>query len=182
LNFGGEGPAELDPQRIAWLKTVGDLAIGGQRSLLARYRLMDVLLAKLNEAKQAVEETLTARSPLQRYKDAEKDLIERWEEELKAAIEGEYRRQRFDLLLLLQWWLRDVWLSTLGKRDGVKNESKDASLLSFPELAETQVLAQRLSPKDAAENLRIMEDLQRQLTTNVQEALALEVGLLKLHL
>src|SRR5215472_12527520 len=26
LNFGGEGPAELDPQRIAWLRTFGDLA------------------------------------------------------------------------------------------------------------------------------------------------------------
>jgi hypothetical protein len=31
-------------------------------------------------------------------------------------------------------------------------------------------------------NLQIMEQLQRQLASNVQEALALEVGLLKLHL
>src|SRR5215471_20068548 len=163
LSFGGEGPVELAPQQIAWLRTFGDLAASSQRSLLGRYRLADVLLTKLNEAKQAVEEALTARSPLQRYKDAEKDLIERWEEELKAAIEGEYRRQRFDLLLLLQWWLRDVWLSTLGKASGTRNETKGASLLSFPELPGTQALAQRLSPKEAAENLRIMDDLQRQL-------------------
>ena len=43
-------------------------------------------------------------------------------------------------------------------------------------------VAQRISPRDALENLNIMEQLQRWLGTNVQEALALEVGLLKLHL
>ena len=43
-------------------------------------------------------------------------------------------------------------------------------------------MAQRISPKAAMENLRIMEQLQRWLSTNVQEALALEVGLLKLQL
>jgi len=43
-------------------------------------------------------------------------------------------------------------------------------------------VAQRISSKDATENLRIIEQLQRWLHTNVQEALALEVGLLKLQL
>jgi hypothetical protein len=49
-------------------------------------------------------------------------------------------------------------------------------------MAGTKSVAQRISPKEAMENLRIMEQLQRWLSTNVQEALALEVGLLKLHL
>ena len=75
---------------------------------------MDVLLRKLNELKAAIEEALTARSPLQRYSDVEKQLQEKWEDELTAAIEAEYRRQRADLLVMLQWWLRDVWLQTLG--------------------------------------------------------------------
>ena len=52
--------------------------------------LMDVVLRKLNEMKEVIEESLTARSPLQRYKDVEKELEERWEDELKAAIEAEY--------------------------------------------------------------------------------------------
>jgi hypothetical protein len=43
-------------------------------------------------------------------------------------------------------------------------------------------VAQKISAKEAAENLQIMEGTQRLLHTNVQEALALEVGLLKLHL
>ena len=57
-----------------------------------------------------------------------------------------------------------------------------SSLLAFPQLAGTRRVAQRLSPKAALENLRVIEQLQRWLHTNVQEALALEVGLLKLHL
>ena len=40
----------------------------------------------------------------------------------------------------------------------------------------------RLTPTAALQNLRIIEDTQRLLHSNVQEALALEVGMLKLNL
>ena len=56
------------------------------------------------------------------------------------------------------------------------------ALLAFPQLAGTKSVAQRITPQSAMENLRIIEQLQRWLHTNVQEALALEVGLLKLQL
>jgi hypothetical protein len=74
----------------------------------------------------------------------------------------------------LHWWLRDVWLETL--RLG-------RELFAFPELAEAAGhVARRISHADAIENLRVIEDTQRLLMSNVQEALALEVGLLKLKL
>jgi hypothetical protein len=107
----------------------------------------------------------------------------------------------------MQWWLRDVWVQTLGQGQGLKSKVESVeptigaggaapdtinhqpstidsseSLLVFPQMAGTQRVAQRISPKQAMENLRVMEQLQRWLSTNVQEALALEVGLLKLHL
>jgi hypothetical protein len=134
---------------------------------------MDVLLQKLTAMKSGIEEGLTSRSPLQRYDDVEKDLRDRWEDELTAAIEAEYRRQRADLLAILQRWLRDVWLQTLSAGPG---------LLNFPELASAVDVARRIKPAQALENLLIIEGTQRMLHTNVQEALALEVGLLKLHL
>jgi hypothetical protein len=102
----------------------------------------------------------------------EKDLREKWEDELAAAVEAEYRRQRADLLLLVQWWLRDVWLHTLAT---------GKELLNFPKIAGAETVAGRLSPRQALENLQTLEQTQRLLHTNVQEALALEVGLLKLH-
>ena len=42
--------------------------------------------------------------------------------------------------------------------------------------------ARRLNPRQAEQNLAVIEQIQRLLHTNVQEALALEVGLLKLNL
>ena len=143
-----------------------------QKTLLGRYRLLDALLQKLGEIRARVEESLTARSPLEKYDDVEKDLREKWEDELAAAIEAEYRRHRADLLLLVQWWLRDVWLHTLAA-------GKD--LLNFPEISGAETVARQISPRQALENLQTLEQTQRLLHTNVQEALALEVGLLKLH-
>lgn len=188
LNFGGDVQRPLSPAQMAWLTGFSETAAEEQKSLLSRYRLMDVLLKKLNELKGGIEETLTAQSPLQRYKEAEKDLQERWEDELKAAIEAEYRRQRSDLLTVLQWWLRDVWMRKVQtpKSDSDKSrlrvKSHAADLLRFPELGGSERVAQRISAANALENLQIVEQIQRWLYTNVQEALALEVGLLKLHL
>ena len=145
---------------------------GEQKSLLGRYRLLDVLLQKLGEIRSRVDESLTARSPLEKYDEVEKDLREKWEDELAAAIEAEYRRHRAEVLLLVQWWLRDVWLHTLAA---------GGSLLKFPEISGAETVARRITPRQALENLQNLEQTQRLLHTNVQEALALEVGLLKLH-
>ena len=53
----------------------------------------------------------------------------------------------------------------------------------FPQLsANIKKVASRINPVEAMKNLRFLEETQRLLATNVQEALALEVGLLKLKL
>jgi len=65
---------------------------------------------------------------------------------------------------------------------GVVDSKKEQQLLNFPEVMGTKSVAQRISAKDALENLNIVEQLQRWLHTNVQEALTLEVSLLKLRL
>ena len=57
-------------------------------------------------------------------------------------------------------------------------------LLYFKEWAEdSKAIAKRINSDQALENLQFIEDTQRLLErTNVQETLALEVGLLKLKL
>jgi DNA polymerase-3 subunit delta' len=172
LNFFSDGVRPPDPAQMEWLARFDALAAGGQKSLLSRYRLLDVLLQKLGEIKTRVEEDLTARSPLQQHDEVEKGLREKWEDELAAAIEAEYRRERAEALLLVQWWLRDVWLNTLAAGE---------NLLKFPEVTGAAAVARRITPRQALENLQTLEQTQRLLHTNVQEALALEVSLLKLH-
>jgi len=181
LNFAGDGRPRVAPEALAWIEKFSAQAATQQKSLIARYRLMDVLLQRLNETKARIEENLTARSPLQQYQDAEKDLMQKWESELSAAIEAEYRRQRSDLLALLQAWLRDVWIEC-AVRSPESTAGSEGQLLNFPRLEGTRRVAARISPAQATENLEVIEQLQRWLFTNVQEALALEVGLLKLRL
>jgi len=173
LNFGGESARRWDDATLNWLNRFGDLAGAEQKSLIGRYRLLDVLLARLAEIKESVEEELTAKSPLEKHPDVDKDLREQWEKELTAAIEAEYRRRRGELLLGLEWWLRDVWLHTMAAA---------RELLRFPDAESTSNASKRITPQQARENIRIVEQTQTLLFTNVQEALALEVGLLKLKL
>lgn len=180
LSFGRAGVSALDPAQHEWLSSFAQAAGPEQKSLLARYRLLDLLLQRLGALRGSIETALTSKSPLQDYPDAEKNLTDRWEDELTAAIEAEYRRQRADLLGLLHWWLRDVWLLTVQTHP--RDDGGLRSLLSFPELAGTRDLAKRLSSEKAVANLQVLEQLQRWLGGNVQEALALEVGLLKLSL
>ena len=60
LNFAGEGPQQLAPAQMEWVATFSEMAAANQKSLMGRYRLMDVLLRKLNEVKASIDETLTA--------------------------------------------------------------------------------------------------------------------------
>jgi DNA polymerase-3 subunit delta' len=173
LSFADAGP-RFDASHTAWLDSFTSMAATGAGGLMARYRLLGLIMKKLGQQRQEIEKALGARSPLERYDELEPDMREKLEDELTAAIEAEYRRQRTDLLGVLHWWLRDVWLQSLAA---------GADMLSFPNLAAAaQSVARRISPAEARSNLEEMDRLQRQLYTNVQEALALEVGLLKLRL
>lgn len=174
LHFAGEPGAKIDSAAQQWVESIASAAGAPQKSLLSRYKLLSLITGRLADIRKSIEEELEASSPLAKYPDIEKDTRDKWEAELNAAIEAEYRGKRAELLLLLQWWLRDVWLSTMKMEE---------SGLAVPQLrGVTEQIASRLTPGEASENLRQLERLQRQLTTNVQEALALEIGLLKLRL
>jgi DNA polymerase III subunit delta' len=174
LNLAGDEGRIDNAATLEWLGEFAAAAVQERGSLLSRYRLLSVLLKKLEQLRATIETQLQERSPLERYDDLEPELKERWEEELKAAVEAEYRRQRSDLMAGLQWWLRDIWLQRLPA---------GASSPAFPRFeSSSKALAGRISTFDAMENLRVMERTQWLLDTNVQEALALEVGLLRLKL
>jgi DNA polymerase-3 subunit delta' len=173
LNFAGEG-IHFEPAQQEWLAGFGSVAAEGAGGLLARYRLLGLISKKLGEQREEIEKTMGENSKLEKYDEIEGKLKQKLEDELSAGIEAEYRRQRTDLIGVLQWWLRDAWLQTLAP---------GADLLTFPTMAATtKTVASRISPSDALSNLEVIDRLQRQLHTNVQEALALEVTLLKLKL
>jgi DNA polymerase-3 subunit delta' len=167
--------AAFSPTAQDFLRDFGDhLATAAEKGLLGKYRLLGMLQQRLSDLRGEIEKELTARSPLEKYEDAEPQQRERWQDELTAAIEAEYRLRRSELLNALQCWFRDIWLAC---------SSQTQDLFFFPELAaQTQAIARRLAPSDAQENLEAIERTHRLLHTNVQEALTLEVCLLKLKL
>ncbi len=172
LNFPGED--HPDAAQLAWLEQFVSAVRGDGTGLLGRYRLLDVLLQRLADARRESEAAIEERSPSQRYDDVDPSLAEQWENEARAAVEAEFRRRRTQALRLLQVWLRDVWLTTLDQ---------PRELLMLPQLAEaTADVARRLQPERAEANLGVIEQTQSILHTNVQEAVALEVALLRLHL
>jgi DNA polymerase-3 subunit delta' len=174
LHCGG-GTVRIPEALAEWVEQFSEQAADKSSGLFGRYRLLDQLLQQLAAIKKNVEETMSARSPIERYDDADPKLIERWKDELAAAIEAEYRRQRGEMLGVLQLWFRDVWLSV--------RQSFSPELAAFPKLtASTEAVAARLDAPKATRNLEVLESTQRLLFTNVQEALALEIGLLKLSL
>lgn len=174
VNLGGGEGGPRDPLRIEWLRRVAQSAADQRGSLLGRYQLLTVLLTELARLRDAIRDELEARSSLQSNSDVEPELRKRWESELDAAVEAEYRRQRGEVLASIQWWLRDVWLLSRKAPEVETN---------YPELVSTsRLIAGRVSPQDAMGNLDRIERLQRLLGSNVQEALALEVGLLQLRL
>lgn len=174
LHFAGAASLKIEPGIQTWIESLAAAASQPQKSLLTRYKLLGLITSRLGQMREQIEKELEANSPLVRYPDVEKATRERWEAELNAAVEAEYRRKRAELLLLLQWWLRDIWLVTLNL---------DGSELAVPQVqSATSQVAQRISHREASANLQHLDRLQRQLNTNVQETLALEIGLLKLRL
>lgn len=164
-----------DANILPWLTEFVRFAAKSKTQPLERYQLLAMLLNELGARRKTIEKQLTAESPLQKYPDLDEETQELFETELAASIEAEYRHQRSELLSALLWWLRDVWLLCSSTGD---------NRLGFPTLREySSAVAARITPKQALDNLKVVEQVHRMLAeTNVQERLALETGLLKLNL
>ena len=173
LHLGGAA-TKPDSEDHEWLTEFCRLCVESKGDTFGRYFLVEHIQGRLARKKKVIEQTMTDASPLNAYDDLEPDLRKRYQQELAAAIEAEYRRQRLELLALLQTFFRDVWLQKIVPDD---------SLLQFPDLAgSSRTLVKRLSTDAARGNIEITDELQRHLDTNIQELLAVEVALLKFAL
>ena len=170
----GSGVPRIDPEVVKWVASVAEAAGKAQgKSLLPRYKVLSGFLGVLEQVHAAIEERIESDSPIHRYPDAEPSLRKQWEKEMAGAVEAEYRRVRASYLSGLHAWLRDVWTIRAGA--GVE--------LFLPGLREaTEAMAARLTEAEARGNVEAWERTQGLMHGNVQESLALEVGLLRLNL
>lgn len=147
--------------------------LGGGGSVLKSYRLFEAIRAFLDAEKKQIEEQVEQAAQLDRYREsADPKWFEDKEKEMKAQVEGEYRRRRATALATLEWLLRDVLLCL---------EGGDAAALFHRDRSDAlRKLAAAQTRERALANLETVETLQEQLKGNVNEATALEVALLRL--
>lgn len=147
--------------------------LGGGGSVLKAYKLFDSMRVFLDAEKKRVEEQVEQAAQLDRYREtADPKWLEKKEEEMEAQASAEYRRQRATALTTLEWLLRDVLVCI---------EGGDAALLFHRDRGDAlRKLAGSQTRERALANLEAIETLQEQLERNVNEALALEVALLRL--
>jgi hypothetical protein len=174
LTFAGDGQRRFGEEELDWLSKFAAMAAEGEKDLFGRYCMLGTLIERLGVMNKEIEAEVEGASRMNDHDEVPPELRQQWEDENKAAVMAEYRFRRAGFLAALQGWLRDVWLHSSGISDG---------RALFPDLlSEAQTVATRLSAREAEENLRVMEQTQRTLHTNVSELLALETGLLKLKL
>jgi len=162
-----------DPRCLELLENFIKVTHSFKGDIWGRYQSLGVITETLTGTKEKIEVEVTKKSPLSHHDDIDPRLKEKWEDEDTALIESEYRKQRSALILTLQWWLRDVWMCSLGV----------GAPLAYPQFHEfTRAIGSKVAPDDLVKNLEVMEKLQKTLATNAQETLSLEVALLQLSL
>ena len=147
--------------------------LGAGGSVLKAYKLFDTIRAYLDAERKKVEEQVEQAAQLDRYRQvADAKWLEKKEDEMKAQVEAEYRRRRKAVMVTLEWLLRDALICI---------EGGDAALLFNRERGDAlRKLAAAQTRERALANLETLATLQDQLERNVNEALAMEVALLRL--
>jgi DNA polymerase-3 subunit delta' len=171
INLGENETPEIEKYK-SFLEHIAKLMSGSTSNILTRYKIFDFIVETLGKIRQSVETEFSAQSPEKKYSEIDSHLLEKLEKEIKASIEAEYRNRRLELFRAMQWLFRDIWLQKVPS--GIE-------FLVLPHLKDyTAKIASRISPESAKQNLLIIEECQRMLFTNVQEALIIEVTLLRL--
>lgn len=172
LSFGDNARPSLDEAQDQAVQSFIQ-SLDQSNPFFGKYKLLGRILDILQSERETIENRLGKASPLEKYTDAETAQKKKWEEELSSAIEAQYRRRRGEILLSLQWWLRDQWMISLNQ---------PASLLFLRTSQDQHTGRKQLKTAQCKKNLDILERTQTILNTNVLESLALEVCFLELDL
>jgi DNA polymerase III subunit delta' len=164
------GSRQLSEHENALLALLGQLANRPNTGTAGALALKAGFEAILNEVYDEIEEELE--DDFDREKELYKQTtdstayLKNREDQMKAQIESTYLLQREALLELMLAWVGDIIRLKVGSEN-----------LDVPEArASTSAMVEKWTMDDAAKRLGALRKLESHLHTNVNEALALEVG------
>ncbi len=168
----GRTAAGASAYRATVVELLTNFSARGPTRIPGAYRLLAELTAWLGkiraETRQRVEQEMRRELEAELEPKAREKVVEQFE----ARVEGEYRAAREQVLEEIYAWFGDVVLQT---------EQAEREVLALPEAAAaTAQVASRLTAEQAHANVEAVEAMREALQRNIAEALALEVGLLKI--
>lgn len=141
-------------------------ASGVASALALKAGFEEILDSLREEVEDEMEEDFEREKELYKQTTDSNAYLKDKEEKMKALIESSYLQQRDALVELMLAWMGDVIRLKVG-----------AEYIDLPDARGiTSAVAERWSIDDAMRRLRAMRKLEGNLHTNVNEALALEVG------
>lgn len=173
IQFASTGVETLNVEQEKVVELLAGVMVQRSEGTVGRtYRLLGQLMEMLKSIREAKETEVAERMQLEKYADADPEYREKAEKEMDAAIEAEYRQARADLMRAFSVFFRDLSVLATGA---------DKTLLLLPSHeAALRKIASDFSSEWLADRIEIVEDIQANLRQNINEALALEVGLLRL--
>lgn len=161
------GGRERDPAlRAAFIEIMG--AVHDDRVITALDRARQVLQLLQNLKKQVEKETLEELG----LEEQDRELDNELKAIKEARVEARYRELRTGVLRWLLQWYRDILLCVHGVEKGTFY-FKESS-------ARIKAMASGLTPHKAMANIRIVEEIRRQMDQALIESLVLENGFIRL--
>lgn len=173
IQFASTSMAQLNPEQETIVELLSDTLAHGKGAAIGKaYRLLGRIMTTLKAIHEAKEIEVAERMQIEKFADADPDYLEKLEKELEAAVEAEYRQARADLLRAASVLIRDLNVLACG--------ADPKLLLLGSREAQLRKVAAGLTSEWLTDRIEIIEEVQANLRQNINEALALEVGLLKL--
>ncbi|MEO0415548.1 MAG: hypothetical protein AAF226_11415 [Verrucomicrobiota bacterium] len=169
---GNTGPIDVPVNLQPFFQSLSQHAASGKPSVSSALGLMAQFnaLLKSEKAAAASENDAAYKVEVEQYKNTtDGSFLKQREDYYKAQTEADYLDRRNQLIEYLVLWYGDA----LRMKSGSNKLDLPAYSQSTGQLANQQTV------RELTQRIAAVEDLQQQLNTNAQEALALEVGFIR---
>lgn len=172
VSFGATAAPAAPPQRNPIEAALAEFVARRADPVPAAYGLAAQLTGLLSARRDEIRQRVEGESARLDYSELDPKVREKLAAEMAARVEGEYRAARDQILEEVYGWFADLLLCVRGAAEEL--------LVHRQVLPQLRQAATGVSEPVVLAQLAALEQMREWLTRNIPEAVALEVGLLRL--